>query len=58
VLLVDEAGQASEAALLIAYAIRPRHLVLIGDPQQLPAFIMSNQAIQMGCQQSTMYVNA
>ena len=57
VLLVDEAGQASEAALLIAYAIHPRHLVLIGDPHQLPAFIMSDQAIKMGCQQSTMYVS-
>ena len=41
VLLVDEAGQCLEGELLIPCFLNPSSLVLIGDPQQLPATVLS-----------------
>ncbi len=54
ILFVDEAGQASEAQLLITYNLLPMHVVLVGDPNQLPAFIASELAQHRGCSDSLM----
>ena len=43
-LLVDEAAQASEVETLIPFRFNPKRLILVGDPQQLPAVIVSQQA--------------
>ncbi|KAK9811177.1 hypothetical protein WJX73_008484 [Symbiochloris irregularis] len=42
--LVDEAAQASELATLQAFAFGCRRAVLVGDPQQLPATVLSSRA--------------
>ena len=49
VLLVDEAAQALEAELIIpiSYA-EPRSMVLVGDPNQLPATLISTVAQDAG----------
>ena len=39
--LIDEAGQASEVAALQPLAAGAKNVVLVGDPQQLPATILS-----------------
>ena len=54
VLYVDEAGQASEAALLITYGLLPKNVILVGDPHQLPAFITSETGQRNGCSESLM----
>jgi len=54
VLFVDEAGQASEAALLITYGLLPKNIILVGDPHQLPAFITSETGQRNGCSESLM----
>lgn len=43
-MLIDEAGQASEVAALQPLAFGARQVVLVGDPQQLPATILSEAA--------------
>lgn len=43
-LLVDEAGQALEAELLIPLSLGCNKLMLVGDPKQLPATIISQSA--------------
>lgn len=48
VLVVDEAAQALEGDLLIAMQARPDACVLIGDPQQLPAFSHSDASARAG----------
>ncbi len=53
-IFVDEAGQSSEAALLISYSLMPKNMVLVGDPMQLPAFISSDEGRVAGCSQSLM----
>jgi hypothetical protein len=45
VLVIDEAAQAFEPELLIPMVLEPRNMVLIGDPKQLSATIIS-QPIQ------------
>lgn len=48
-LLVDEAGQAPEPEALIPMAsCRPKRVVLIGDPCQLPALVISPHAQRAG----------
>jgi superfamily I DNA and/or RNA helicase len=42
-LIVDEAAQALEAELCIPFQLNPQNMILIGDPQQLPATIMSQE---------------
>lgn len=39
--LIDEAGQSSEVATLQPLGFGARQVVLVGDPQQLPATILS-----------------
>ncbi|KAK9824183.1 hypothetical protein WJX72_008399 [[Myrmecia] bisecta] len=47
--LIDEAAQASELAALQPFVFGCKRVVLVGDPQQLPATILSQkaQALQM-----------
>ena len=48
-LIIDEAGQATEAEALVAItAVNPRHLCLVGDPKQLPATVASRLAERLG----------
>jgi len=42
-IIIDEACQATEAACLIPLKFNPNLLVLVGDPQQLPAFVASQE---------------
>lgn len=53
-LIVDEAAQALEPELLIAVSLSPERLILIGDPQQLPATLLSVEGQQMGLGRSCM----
>ena len=48
VLLVDEAGQASEAECLVPFLLHPQNMVLIGDPKQLPPTLLSLETVQRG----------
>ena len=50
VLIVDEAAQALEVELLIPLALGPKNLILVGDPKQLPACVLSieNQKLKRG----------
>ena len=41
--IIDEACQATEAACLIPLKYNPNLVVLVGDPQQLPAFVASQE---------------
>jgi hypothetical protein len=41
VLIVDEAGQASEGEIIVPFACNPLNLILIGDPKQLPPTVIS-----------------
>ncbi|KAJ1483747.1 AAA domain-containing protein [Baffinella frigidus] len=43
-LIVDEACQAVEAAALIPLRLSPRRCILVGDPKQLPATVISQAA--------------
>jgi hypothetical protein len=42
VLIVDEAGQASEGEIIVPFACNPLNLILIGDPKQLPPTVISD----------------
>lgn len=53
-LLVDEAGQCLECELAIPFIYEPRQLVLIGDPRQLPATVLSYEAQRLEMGMSTM----
>ena len=53
-LLVDEAGQCLESELIIPLVYNPKHLILIGDPRQLPATVLSVEAQRLGLGVSTM----
>ncbi|XP_072750028.1 uncharacterized protein Setx isoform X2 [Anoplolepis gracilipes] len=52
VCIVDEATQSCEAETLIPLMLGVRTLVLVGDPNQLPATILSQQAKKLGLDQS------
>lgn len=54
VLIVDEAAQPIEAELLIATTLRPKQLVLVGDPCQLSAAVESQEARRAGFGSSLM----
>ena len=51
-LIVDEASACTEAELLIPMHTRPEKLMLIGDPKQLPATVMSPVAMKFGLSKS------
>ena len=50
--IIDEAAQASEPSTLIPLRYGCRNLVLVGDPRQLPATILSQQAKDGGLSRS------
>ncbi|XP_011878014.1 PREDICTED: uncharacterized protein LOC105567625 [Vollenhovia emeryi] len=50
--IVDEATQSCEAETLIPLMLGVNKLVLVGDPNQLPATILSQQAKKLGLDQS------
>jgi len=54
IVLCDEAAQASEASTIIPISLCPRHLILVGDPAQLPAYVESTHAARMNCEISLM----
>mmetsp|Transcript_67096 Transcript_67096/g.151699 ORF Transcript_67096/g.151699 Transcript_67096/m.151699 type:complete len:1062 (-) Transcript_67096:293-3478(-) len=46
--VVDEAGQALEAEVLVPLSLGCKKLLLVGDPMQLPATLMSQRAERCG----------
>jgi len=42
--IIDEACQASESSCLIPWKYNPTVVVMVGDPQQLPVFVLSQSA--------------
>jgi hypothetical protein len=51
-ILIDEAGQASEAAALQPLVFGAKRVVLVGDPQQLPATVLSEAAREVELERS------
>jgi hypothetical protein len=51
-LLVDEAAAATEPELCIPFHLKPTRLLAVGDPQQLPALVVSPYAMQLGLAKS------
>ena len=47
-LFVDEAAAATEAEICIPFHTRPNRMLVVGDPMQLPATIMSRHASDLG----------
>ena len=47
-LFVDEAAAATEAEICIPFHTRPNRMLVVGDPMQLPATIMSRNASDLG----------
>lgn len=47
-LVVDEAAAATEPDLYIPFALQPKRLLVIGDPKQLPATVVSERAKSFG----------
>jgi len=52
--IIDEAAQAPEPACLIPLVLNPKRLLLVGDPKQLPATIVSRLAVEMKFDRSLM----
>jgi hypothetical protein len=53
-LVIDEAGQAVEAETLIPFFTQPKKCLLIGDPKQLPATVLSPLATKLKFERSMM----
>jgi senataxin len=53
-LVIDEAAQAVEAECLIAFQLRPKSVIFVGDPNQLSAMAQSDVARRAGYERSTM----
>lgn len=51
-LIVDEAAAAQETELCIPFHARPCRLLLVGDPLQLPAHVLSRRAANLGLAKS------
>lgn len=51
-LVVDEAASATEPEIYIPFQYRPRRLLCVGDPMQLPATVTSRFAEKMGLSKS------
>jgi superfamily I DNA and/or RNA helicase len=51
-LIVDEAGACTEAEILVPLNKKPKRLLLVGDPKQLPATVQSPNAVKFGLTQS------
>ena len=55
ILIIDEASQAVEAETLIAFALQPKKCLLVGDTKQLPATVISQQAVESNYKWSMMW---
>jgi superfamily I DNA and/or RNA helicase len=53
--IVDEAAQALLPELLIPLSFSPKYFICIGDPNQLPATVMSNVSRSLGYNSSLMH---
>ena len=51
-LIVDEAAAATEPELYIPFQLKPSRLLVVGDPMQLPATVLSRSAERLGLSQS------
>ena len=51
-LIVDEAAAATEPELYIPFHMEPKRLLVVGDPLQLPATVMSPRAMDLGLAKS------
>ncbi|XP_053991776.1 uncharacterized protein LOC128883443 [Hylaeus volcanicus] len=51
-IIIDEAAQAVELSTLIPLRLEPLRIVLIGDPQQLPATVLSRAAKKLAYERS------
>ena len=51
-ILIDESAQATEIACLQALQYNPEQLILVGDPRQLPATVVSRRAERLGYNRS------
>ena len=51
-LFVDEAAAATEPEIIIPFHLRPNRLLMVGDPKQLPATIISKKAAKFGLDRS------
>ena len=51
-LIVDEAAAATEPALYIPFHLKPKRMLLVGDPKQLPAIVSSPLAERCGLSES------
>jgi superfamily I DNA and/or RNA helicase len=47
-LVVDEAAAATEAEIYIPFCLKPKRLLIVGDPKQLPPTIFSSRAKMLG----------
>ena len=52
VVLIDEAVQSCETETLMPLVYGARHAILVGDPQQLPATVLSKLAVDMSYKRS------
>ncbi len=55
ILIIDEASQAVEAETLIPFALQPDKCLLVGDTKQLPATVISKEAVQYNYHWSMMW---
>jgi len=46
--IIDEAAASTESAATIALHTNPKRVLLVGDPKQLPAVVMSDTAAKLG----------
>lgn len=51
-LYVDEAAAATETEVFIPLHLNPKRMLAVGDPKQLPAFVSSQRAIDLGFDKS------
>jgi senataxin len=51
-LIVDEAAAATEPELYIPFHLQPERLLVVGDPLQLPATVLSRRAMDLGLAKS------
>lgn len=55
VLIIDEASQAVEVETLIPFGLRPDKCLLVGDTKQLPATVISQEAVRYNYHWSMMW---
>lgn len=51
-LVIDEAAAATEPELCIPFHLKPKRLLCVGDPLQLPATVLSRRATELGLARS------